>query len=166
MNNTETNLTVFNDLKNCFKILSLPVEEEVVEGQFQHFGSNIKLNGCSMLIRTIYDPDEKTVILGITFSHVVPPEKIGIVCELINHINILLDMNHFAIDFHKGVVAIRNGLFVTDETLNIDQFHMFLKKLVGDARTYFNVIADQVFSDLKPQDLLTKFLKDNQQYWK
>lgn len=163
--NQKQDLKVYDDLKNCFRILGLPIEKEVTEGQFQHFNSEIRRGEYSMGIRTLYDPKNQTVIIGITFSQAVQPEKRGEVFELINRINQILDMNHFFMIPETGMIALRNGLFVTDNTLNTDQFHMFFKKLIGDGHTFYPAICEQVFSDLKPADLLAKFLLDRQDYW-
>lgn len=163
---SKKDLTVFNDLKNCFKLIGLPVRDEVTDGQFQRFESEINRPEFSMAILVIYDLEHATVDIGLIFSHAVPPERRQTVIELINLINQLLDMDHFAVSNLDGRIVLRGGIFVTHNTLDTDQFHMFLKKLVEDGRTYFPVVVDQVFSDLKPDKLLTEYLKKHEKYWK
>ena len=163
--NESQHLKVYDDLKNCFKLLGLPIEKEVTEDDFRCFTSGVKLRDIySMHILVIYDPYQNTVVIGASLSHTIPPGKRKIVSELINLINMMVYVNTFAIDPHTGVVALRSNLIVTDNTLNTDQFHMLLKGLIGDGHRFYWLIYKQAYSKLKPQKLLTKFLKDNEEY--
>ena len=164
-NNKSQDLKVYDELKNRFKLLGLPIEKEVAEDNVWCFTSGIKLRDIySMPILVTFDLYENTVVIGASLSHAIPPGKRRIVSELINLINMRIKFNTFEISPETGVIELHSNYFVTANPLNTDHFKMLLIKLIGNAHKFHWLIYEQAYSKLKPQKLLTKFLKDRGEY--
>ena len=108
---------VFDDIIDDFLSMGLPVNKSEQVDEFKTFSSEIKRGEVSFRILVIFDPDEETVVVSIALSHAVRPEKRKAVIELINLINCYLDTGHFTVCPETGIVMIKDGIFVVDDSL-------------------------------------------------
>jgi len=160
-NKNHRNLQLFKDMKDCLTSVGLPVSKEHTEGDFTFFLSEVDCGDYSMHLMALFDPDEEMVTLSVMLSHAVPPAKMTVVCELVNLINGMVDISHFAMHPDTGLIILRNGLFIVDNSSDKTQFQRLLKRLVSDGRLFFPLISDQVFTDLSPKEAVARFLEIN-----
>ena len=157
---------IFDDIIDDFLSMGLPVNKSEQVDEFKIFSSEIKRGEVSFRILVLFDLYEETVVVSIALSHAVPPEKRKAVIELINLINYYLDTGHFTVCPETGIVMIKDGIFVVDDSLNKKEFNRFVKKIINDAHVFFPLINDQALSNKKPKEMMTNFLKENEHLWK
>lgn len=160
MNKQNQMPNVYDEVINCVKRIGLPIIKEVSEGNIRGFESKIKGEDIySIRILVTYDPNKSIVAVEASISHSIPEERVMAVGKLIKLINKRLNKDIFGVFPCTGIVILFDDIFVQDEIINIDKFLMFFKKQVGYGITYFPLIVNQVYSQLKPKAEFAKFRK-------
>jgi len=153
-------LKVFDQVKNCFRSLDLPVELEGTDGEYQLFTSAIKGLEDSVRFRVHYHPDQNMIVLETSSYHGIPEERRSEVLELIFLINKFLEDIIFEVSNRWRTITLCKFILDIEDAIDIDQFEIHIKTLIRDAQTYYPLIFRQVFSNLKPDEFLAEFLKD------
>jgi hypothetical protein len=159
-NFTKRDEQIFSDLKAGFKEFGLPIKTEDRIGGFMVIDSEFEYNAYPIKILIMLDPPHDTVTMTIHYG-MAPSEKIAILYELIDRINMTLCTSHFAVHPDTGQIALLSGMYFADDRINKKEFHMILKQLLSDSYNFAPLIGKQLQSDETPAEMFKKFLEDN-----
>lgn len=162
VNQVSLNQKIYNDLKDAFKEMGFPIKEEKREGYFMMFFSEMKYFEEPAPIIIIFDPPHNTITMTIHYG-VVPLEKMEVLYEMINQINIYLCTCHFILTPQERLIALLSGLLFRDGSFDKSQFQMFFDEMMSEAFNYAPLIGRQLDSERKPAELFLEYLTENKE---
>jgi hypothetical protein len=157
---TKRDEQIFSDLKACFREFGLPIKSENRIDGFMFIESEFEFAAYPIKIMILLDPPHDTVTMNIYYG-IAPSEKIEILYELIDRINMTLCTSHFAVHPDTGQIALLSGMYFIDDRINKQEFHKILKQLLSDSSNFAPLIGKQIESDEKPAEMFRRFLDEN-----
>jgi hypothetical protein len=150
----------FNDMKGSLSSIGLPISNVQKLEDLWLFESEVKRGRSAIKLLTMFDPRQENVVVYALLPHLIPPDKRLILCEPLNLINGLGDINKFSLNMENGQVGVCNGQFLVKNTFNKVHFQRILKRLIGSAQLYFPLIWNQVICDQSPTEIASSLLRE------
>ena len=129
---------VFEDLKACFRESGLPIKAEKRFDAFMLIESEFNYPAYPVKITVLLDAPHDTVTMNLYYG-TVPKEKMPVLYELVDRINMVLYSSHFVIHPETGQLALLSAMYFTDDKINKTEFHMILYSFLYTIVTLSNV---------------------------
>jgi hypothetical protein len=124
------------------------------------FFSEMKYFEKAAKIVILLDPPHRTITMTIHYG-VAPTEKMTVLYEMLNQINMYLCTCHYVINPEVRALALLSGFYFEDGGINKSEFQRLFQRMLADSQTYGCLIARQIESDRTPADLFMQFVTEN-----
>lgn len=158
---------ILMEMQGYFQKAGLPIlaEHEIKgedgESDMIFFNSWYKNDSNLAQIKACFFPDHDSAELSMAYYHNFESKEIRILCELLNLLNRSQITGHWIVCTEPNKIEYRSAMIVTEDSLDKEQFEMFLANFLIIGQRFYSLIEEQINCQKKPQELFGQFMVRN-----